>query len=355
MDRIGILTFHRTTNFGSLLQTYALYQKVVDLGCDCRVIDYRCPAIEERENLKLKLLPLNIKLIIRQLLFWPLYKKKAAVLDDFARAHLTLTKAYTPASIRCINDEIDRFIVGSDIVWGRDITKNDYAYFLDFVADDKPKYAFASSVGDYGIRGDETKIGKLLNRFNRIAVREQDAIEWLYNLGIDSADWVCDPTMLLTRDEWVNNIVPKKYHKKYVLVYFLDDKRKNLSDALDYAKLHSCDVYLINYDRPLQHVHNISPKTIEEFLGLIMHAEMIFTASYHGMLFSLYFMKEMLFYTRAHKSRVLSLARRLGIEDYCGDNNSIQEYQSINYEIVNMRIEIFRKESINVLAKMLGS
>ena len=44
--KIGLITYHHTTNFGSLLQTYGLYKKVKDLGFECEIIDYECPCAE---------------------------------------------------------------------------------------------------------------------------------------------------------------------------------------------------------------------------------------------------------------------------------------------------------------------
>ena len=47
--KIGIITFHDTTNFGSLLQTYGLYKKISDFGYDCDIINYQCENIVKRE------------------------------------------------------------------------------------------------------------------------------------------------------------------------------------------------------------------------------------------------------------------------------------------------------------------
>lgn len=47
--KIGLITFHDTTNFGSLLQTYGLYKKVQELGYNIDVIDYQCESIVRRE------------------------------------------------------------------------------------------------------------------------------------------------------------------------------------------------------------------------------------------------------------------------------------------------------------------
>ena len=39
--------------------------------------------------------------------------------------------------------------------------------------------------------------------------------------------------------------------------------------------------------KPVPGVKNIKPSSLEEFLGLIKNANFVFTASYHGMLFSM--------------------------------------------------------------------
>ena len=45
MKKIGILTFHRAVNYGAQLQAYALQRTVADLGAECELVDYICPAI----------------------------------------------------------------------------------------------------------------------------------------------------------------------------------------------------------------------------------------------------------------------------------------------------------------------
>lgn len=353
-QKIGVLTFHRTTNFGSALQTFALYKEISNLGFECEIIDYRCDEIEKRENLGKIKFSFNPKKIVRDLLFLPGYQRKAEALRSFAEKNTTLSPTYTIQNISESLDRFTKFVVGSDIVWGRDITKSDYTYFLDFVNDANRKYAFASSVGDYSKFGDEDKVASLLNNFNKIAVREEDAVEWMESIQGPHADWVCDPTMLLTCKEWFSYITPENYNQKYILVYFNAPDRKNLRDAKEMAKKMGCMVFCINYDRPIKGVVNVKPTTLNEFLGLINSAAMVFTASYHGMLFSIYFHREFLFYTRAHKSRVLSLADRLGLQENCGDDIKIDEYKSIDYEKVDHKVDIFRTESIEILKGMLS-
>lgn len=48
--KIGILTYHKTSNFGSVLQAYSLYRKVADLGYDCEIINYINDAVEKEKR-----------------------------------------------------------------------------------------------------------------------------------------------------------------------------------------------------------------------------------------------------------------------------------------------------------------
>ena len=50
MKTIGIITIHRINNYGSVLQTFALQQKLIDLNCKTFVIDYLFPNDFHKEN-----------------------------------------------------------------------------------------------------------------------------------------------------------------------------------------------------------------------------------------------------------------------------------------------------------------
>mgnify|MGYP001027316730 FL=1 len=39
--KVGILTFHRATNYGAVLQAYALIQYLINQGYDARIVDYK--------------------------------------------------------------------------------------------------------------------------------------------------------------------------------------------------------------------------------------------------------------------------------------------------------------------------
>jgi ABC-type microcin C transport system permease subunit YejB len=47
MNRLGILTFHDSDNYGSVLQAYALSHYLLSKGIDCEIIDYRKKEVKE--------------------------------------------------------------------------------------------------------------------------------------------------------------------------------------------------------------------------------------------------------------------------------------------------------------------
>lgn len=350
--KIGILTFHRTSNFGSCLQALALQNAISSLGLDCEIIDYRCVAVEQRESLVEKKHFSSLKDYITYHIIHPIIVKKYRSLLNDLREKTVLSKPYTRETIKESNDEYDAFLVGSDIVWDPQITGGDYTYFLDFVDDDSKKNAFSSSFGDKIDLSQDSEILVLLSKIQNIAVREESAAGFLSEKLKRSIAWVSDPTMLLTKQKW-DELLPirKKTFNKYVLVYFDDDKGKLYNDARKYAEINHYKLIEINYNLRARAGAIISrPTSLSEFLDLIRNAEVVFTASYHGMLFSLYYEKEMIFYTRAHKERMVSLAERLKIMEQCGDEIDILKYRnSIDYGEVSKEIDRFRTESISVL------
>ena len=59
------------------------------------------------------------------------------------------TEAYWPETIAQTNDKFDGFITGSDQVFNLKLTGGDPAYYLNFVAEDKVRAAYAVGMGDY--------------------------------------------------------------------------------------------------------------------------------------------------------------------------------------------------------------
>lgn len=351
--KIGLITFHDTTNFGSLLQTYGLYKKVQELGYNIDVIDYQCESIVRRE------IPRNFNLfqsprgIIKDILIGSVNRKKYKALTKFLRENMTLSARCDKSTIKDQSALYDKFIIGSDIVWGMDIIEGDLTYFLNFETESCKKTAFSSSIGNSWSEQDKQKLKPLLQDFNYIAVREDESANWVEELTGNRPNVVCDPTMLINSNEWLKHTYTRKDKDEYVLVYFDNKKGDCLKSAIRYAEKHNLKVKYINYGLPKKGVCNVKPISLEDFLSLINDAAKVITASYHGMLFSVYYNKQFVYFNRAHKSRMNTLARKLQVQNCDGEGKDILNMPTVNYEEVNKAVEEYRAYSVECLKNLL--
>lgn len=347
--RIGILTFHDTNNFGSWLQMYALYKKISDMGVKAEVIDYKCAELIRREKITLQKLKgqdfaKKRKIIIKQILF-SLYSFKYIKSSK---------KVYYKSNIGNANRYYDAFVIGSDLVWDTRITNQDYTYMLDFVKNDKIKCSYAASLGYEVIPKEQIDTyKKLLNRLDYITVREVSAKAALENLNIYDVHEVCDPTLLVTKREWLKFVKKKNDYGNYVLIYFLDDEKRLLRLAKQYAHKHKYKVLSISEISELPEQNHVFPKTVREFLTLLYHAEKIFTASYHGMIFSINFEKQMAFCNREPKSRMKTVSQKMCLDRYEINHALYDGEAEINYGAVRQKLQEYRKVSASHLGNIL--
>ncbi len=352
--RIGLLTIHHTTNFGSALQTYALYMALKEIANSVEIIDYRCRAVENRELLKWKLK--DPKSIYRFLRYSGSFREKSRIFSEFLGSYARISRIYDQNSIGCSNRDYDIFLAGSDIVWGLNVTGNDLTYFLDFVEKGKKKVAFGSSAGIRWPQSHSCRIGALLREFDHIGVRETSLALWVGEVSGREADVVCDPTMLWDAQSWERLAGENRMiGERYVIIYFCDPQEKILRDAVKYAEKRALSVYYINYGRPVSNIHTIKPMHIREFLNLIMNADCVFSASFHGVLFSLYFHRPFFYYNRANFSRMEALSLWLGLEDRDGAKDNAGMDKAIDYKRIDGLIESRRKDSWDKLGQYINS
>ena len=353
--KIGLLTIHDTLNYGSLLQTYALYQAIQSMHLDVELIDYKCEKIQKRESTFELRDNLNLQGFVKYFMWHKALKKKYLAFWEFMRCHMKISDTYNKYTISNTNALYDVFVVGSDIVWGTNITGHDFTYFLDFANKGKRKIAFSSSVGTKWSQEECGQIATLLNRFDEISVREQLASDWIKEMTGRDVKVTCDPTMLWGTDFW-DKIVDESIlpSRKYVLVYLTTSDKQNIEDAKKYANEHNLDVLFINFYKPLKGVHNIKPVSIEQWIALIKNAEVIFSASYHGLLFSLYFHRPVFFYNRGEKSRMISLAEELKIKHREGNAENLENNNPIDFTYIDEKMRVKRDYSWEVLNESLA-
>lgn len=262
----------------------------------------------------------------------------------------------------------DVVLVGSDQVWTPLSLYSKY-YNLLFVSDWVPKVAYASSFGVSIIpsfQHEETK--RFLNRFSKIGVREIRGKEIVETISDNQAMVVADPTMLLTREEWQQEIAESDIQEKepYIFCYFLGTNQEareavnNLKDQTGYkvVAIRHMDEFVPSDDVFGDEApYNVSPN---DFIKYISEASYICTDSFHCTVFSIIFQRKFLTFYRFKKhsltsrnSRIDSLLEYFDLSDrlYNGDICSIKN--NIDYNDVNRKLSILREESIIFLKNAL--
>ena len=339
--KCGILTYHQIPNFGAVLQAYSLCAEIQKLGYECDIIDYQCSNIIKRE-----LIPPRysnpIKALAYRIFIEPHQKKKIQECRKFAQNFYSKHK-YTRDNICEANKEYDLFISGSDMIWNLNINGGDTSFFLDFTETGKGRISYGSSVGGNWTEEQQDKLQSYLKQYDYISVREKDTCKVITEkLGI-SCSTVCDPTMLLNAAEWDKFTKPVE-ERGYVLVYF--PYKEILAAASRYAEEKHKKLIILGTVYPWKAHHYKSVYSPQEWMSYIKYADAVFTDSYHGLLFSLYFNRPV--WTNNRNNRLANLLDELHLKN-CYIENDRDFQNQIDFESCNKSIERKRKNSLQYL------
>lgn len=351
--KIGILTFHRTLNYGAVLQCFALAKAVGNAGCEVSVVDYRSPVIEQREMKPRLYSRRNIKNLVG-LPFEMLMK--CARRHSFSNSKIRVTSLYpvnSGADLAPQLRDLDSVIVGSDQVWNLGLTGEDFQYFLPGSAKAR-KNSYAASFGSKKV-SQVDKVTECLGDFEHVGVREADGVKIARGMGIDATQ-VLDPTLLLTPEQWRGvSSYTRKLPKRYILAYAVNMKDDVVSRAKKIAAERQIPlVYVHGNDwTPVTGAKNIYAAGPDEFISLIRNAEAVVTSSFHGTCFSILMHRPFTVVMNRWKenanSRLESLLKLIGINE----DEVAEQIINPDWSNVDKRLEIERKYSLNFLKEEL--
>lgn len=339
-----ILTHPIGTNYGGMLQCYALQTVLKRRGYDVKIIDLK------------SFLPLYKRVIKKIMHFVGIFRCrdfKYLKMQNFVRQNFVLTDSfYSETKLRRYikNNDFDVVFVGSDQVWKKEFAeKFDYAYFLNFVSDDVKKVAYAVSFGTnvWKYNEEQTKnIIKNVSSYRGFSVRENDAVEMCANnLGIEPI-LVLDPTLLLNSSDYLHFVSARPTNKRYIFVYWLWNKEK-IIEAVSEVKDKS-EYEIIE----LSMLEGKSFMSVEDWITHIKYAEMIITDSFHGCAFSLIFNRPVKYVTsdRVFDNRRASLFSILNIQS----ENLFPEKSDEEYMKINLLLDKYRKKSYSFIDNVLA-
>lgn len=361
--KAGILTFYcNNDNFGGQLQARALVRAVSSIkGVEAEQIPYDYLRSWQKLPYKTRMLK-SIRQafsggIINGFEFVGSRLKAQKVLSDNAPLEDKLKDkleerksafykfyAETPHNNEVFdNDTIEKsvseyecFICGGDQIW------NDWSdwfiynalenYCLKFVPDSKTKFSYAPSVPLKKVR--HVFIKKLvpaLRNLDSISVREKSSVHLLEKETNREIQVVVDPVLLLTRDQWDEEMHTTCLGEKYIFCYLLGTGHENRDAAMKFAKRKGYKLvtvpHIINVLEEDQKFGDIQDFTSgpAEFLSLIKNAETVITDSFHAAVFSMIYQKPFYVLERATQVSGGSMGSRLTdfLEEYGLTNQKV--------------------------------
>ncbi|TWH59747.1 hypothetical protein DesLBE_4147 [Desulfitobacterium sp. LBE] len=288
--KVLTITLHNSLNCGSSLQAYALQQFIRSLGYDTQIIEYNPKYVANEGHI--------VRNFLKRIFMGRQYKSKRRSFQMFKERYLVCTDRWYSSLSELETDcpQADVYITGSDQIWNTGYPcGRDPAFYLSFVRN-KPKIAYAASLGERHEKNENMELKgwykNKLNVFSYISVRERASKIFLTDAGLQNIDFVCDPVLLVERQDWLKFCTSNPYGD-YIVVYLVE-KSKLLNQYVMYLKrLYGCKVILIGSFLNKCHndiqIYNDAPI---DFVNLIYHAKFIITSSFHATVFSHIFSKE---------------------------------------------------------------
>ena len=368
--RVAIVTWCTYTNFGTYLQAYALQNYISSLGYEVKLLDDSSLILRPKSWMYSLLHPIKEQI---KCLFKPSYREmikqdilSKALYKSFRNNDLVIDKQIHP--LQDLDKRYEIYVCGSDQIWspiGFDTDKNKDLYFVSFSKN--KKIAYAPSIGVSKIPKEyEYHYKQLLSSFAFLSSRENSGVKELTRITNRQIEHVVDPTLLLSRSQWIdlldkngNNTSPKE---RYILLYLLTYNLSYIQKAINFAKQNNLELKIIHsIGVKMDGLKTVNAGPIE-FIELIKNASFIFTDSFHGTIFSIIFEKQFITLKRfkdddkkSQNSRVYDLLNQLGLDKRLIEEDSLvqEKYDDIDYTIVRNTLNSFIQSSKNYLDRAL--
>lgn len=301
--KINILTQPLYTNYGGILQNFALQEVLRKMGHMPLTINV--PTKPPRGKIIWKdaiKSGINLYKKIKGEYPYPFlspYKNAikeyefSSRLGEFVKKHINHVNVKAPFTSQTVKDyPADVWIVGSDQVWRPWCSHYIENCFFDFIPPETKtkRIAYAASFGtdQWEIDSEKTeRIIPLAKHFDAISVREESGIPLVKNILGMEAVHALDPTLLLSSEDYLK-LVPEdllKNDSPKLTTYILDPNKEKRDTIKKYSNL----LKLTEKKAGLIHKERID--SVEEWLADFATANVIITDSFHGTAFSIIFGK----------------------------------------------------------------
>lgn len=374
--KIGILTMPQKSNYGGLLQAYALQTVLLRLGHNVEILqrDYPQKNLTLKEKIIKCLLPIFYK--VRGRNFPVLTDREIEIISKntnaFSNKYLIRSPHFEKTEELkkyCEGNGFDGYVVGSDQVWRPAYCPSLSDYYLGFTEKKSVKrlaYAASFGVSQWEYTLEETQMCRnLIKQFDAVGVREDSATKLCSQNFMVKAQHVLDPTMLLNAEDYKFIALSDNSNlSDGQLFYYILDKSQekqgiieSISKSLNYQNFACMPEPAYRGQVSGGDGKYVFPSPAQ-WIRSFMDAEMVVTDSFHGTAFSIIFNKPfwVLGNSKRGNTRMESLLRMFKLEQRLIDSNeseSINWHKSIDWNQVNDIRKKLQKDSIDFLIKNL--
>ena len=364
--RIGVLTLPLETNYGGILQAFALQKVLRDMGHDVYTIDrHTVPSYPSRFRQLVSFVKRNIQYLFlgkdvstswNPFITENEYKRISRNTQYFIDNNIKLTKKVASSTLWEIENtyKFDAYVVGSDQVWLPHYCPDS---FLPFVhRNDVIKIVYAASCGENSfieVDGLRQKCVRLSKEFQAFSCRELFLSEKAHKILGCKVDHVLDPTMLLKKEDYLS-IIFLKSSKEPILFSYILDMSKMKSLIVDKISLYfKLNIINGNVDRYYRkglglNIEDCIFPSVDNWINGFNNAKFVVTDSFHGTVFSIIFNKQFIVIGNKKRGmdRFISLLNMFGLESRLVDNYE-EALKLVNYPIDYCRVNaILEKEII---------
>lgn len=369
--KIAIATVFRNTNYGAVLQAYALSsvlekltkQQVflIDYVKDSTLNLFNYNLFHTAKDGKKYISKDSVKQYIKGIIYPEGTKKRLKNFEGFFDEYLNISeKAYLEGTDIILKD-VEFIFLGSDQIWNPYVMHGLHDVYFGMTKENTEKViAYAPSVGMLEFPEEWKKdFGERLTHVDVLSVREACNVETIEKITGRHTECVLDPTMLMNAEEWHSFATAGKIgNDPYVLVYALTQDAEIIREAREMAAKMNCRVVMLSSGmgtapKGVWYYRDCGPR---EFIYAIEHAQMVFTDSFHGTVFSLLFHK--MFYTwpiGQRGERIYNLCSEMGVSSRIVDEKNKNLCQElIDFENAEQKLEQLRKKSIQYIVDAIG-
>ena len=362
--KVAIITLHRVYNYGSALQAYATQTVFERAGYEAEVVDYITEQRTKKQIMKTAAAGSNQEMSSTAYKFFKMFSVllKEMTFGRFVKKNLHLTKQYITADdLEKDPPQADIYVTGSDQTWNSQYNGGvDRGFFLTFAPKDKAKVSFVASFGKSYLNDKEVAETKpLIKEYKKLSVREDSALDVLHQLSRDDGIQLIDPTLQLTKNEWLRLASPRLVKEPYLILMLLYNEDNHATEyARKIADKKGLKLVKISWEmkKPPMVDKLFTHRSPADFLSLFANADFVVTNSFHGLAFSINLEREFIVVSRNEfNSRIESLLALTGLQERLISTSEIallESDEAIDYENVNKRLSVEREKAVEYIASL---